>query len=500
MHFLRRSAGIVVRLALSAMLLALVAGMAGPTPVATSSQTEPVDPAVQADLAPTGELRVAINLTAALAVKDPVTGDVSGVTVDLVRELAARLGVPLAPGEYVGFPRILRDLQAGELDVGFIAIVPDRAAVVDFTAPYMELDDTYLVPPGSLIGSAGQADQPGVRIVVIRATAQDVFLTNALAHAELVRAANPDGALEQVRSGEVHAFAWHRPNLLDFAEEWPGSQVLDDRFSTALQAIAIPQGRPAGLAYVTEFVDEMKASGFVQRSIDRHGVIGVQVAPLAEPAGQPIGRAVVSDCGSVQVFSSELTLEEAEEYCRYALAERAKVEEFWGPTWLEPIRIHVDSSYPISRALIPAYSGNRGFMEMPLRRVRTSTGALLHEIVHIYAPADNRLLAEGLAVYLQDRLGGNPAVPNFGRDLDDLASELMPADPHLEALNTIIFERRWGSVLGETAEYALAGSFVGFLIEEYGLEPFRRLYDTGDYDAAYGKPLPELELAWREWL
>src|SRR5438128_1886515 len=131
------------------------------------------------------------------------------------------------------------------------------------------------------------------------------------------------------------------------------------------------------------------------------------------------GRATM--CEGIRVLSDELTPAEVEAYCRYAVQERQKVEAFWGATWSEPIRIHVSSAHRISRALVPGYLGNRGFLEMPLRRARENTGALLHEIVHIYAPHNNRFLAEGLAVYLHTTLAGNPAFPNFGEDLRSLA-------------------------------------------------------------------------------
>jgi hypothetical protein len=146
-------------------------------------------------------------------------------------------------------------------------------------------------------------------------------------------------------------------------------------------------------------------------------------------------------CDGVQVLSQELTLADADAYCRYGVRERQKVEEYWGPTWTEPIRIHVSSEYRISRALVPAYQGNRGFLEMPSRRFQDKTGALLHEIVHIYAPHQNRFLDEGLA-----------------------------------------------------------GSFVGFLVERYGLAQFRSLYATESYETAYGKPFAALEREWRSSL
>ena len=202
-------------------------------------------------------------------------------------------------------------------------------------------------------------------------------------------------------------------------------------------------------------------------------------------------------CEGTQILSSELTPGEARAYCRHAAAERRKVETYWGATWREPIRIHVSSTYRISRALVPAHQGDRGFMEMPLRRVRDNSGALLHEIVHVYAPNPNRFLAEGLAVYLHATLAGNPAFPNFGADLGRAAGRSLSAVSSLAALNDVRTPRPLGTVLEETTAYTLAGSFVGFLIETHGLAPFRRLYETGDYERVYQRPLAVLEKDWR---
>jgi hypothetical protein len=219
--------------------------------------------------------------------------------------------------------------------------------------------------------------------------------------------------------------------------------------------------------------------------------LSVVVAHCATVLTGPVG------CEGIQIRSDELTIAEAEAYCRYAVGERHKVEEFWGATWNEPIRIHVSSAYRISRALVPGHVGNRGFMEMPLRAVRENTGALLHEIVHIYAPNDNRFLAEGLAVYLHTRLAGNPAFPTFGREFRPLAARSLSGLDSLQGLNGVRTPRPLGTIMNEQTAYILAGSFVGFLIERYGLPMFRRLYDTGDYAAVYGKSLQTLEQEWR---
>ena len=207
-----------------------------------------------------------------------------------------------------------------------------------------------------------------------------------------------------------------------------------------------------------------------------------------------------ASCANIQILSDELTQREARSYCSYAAREREKVEAFWGATWKEPIRIHVDGAYRISRALVPAHQGNRGFMEMPLARVRSNTGALLREIVHICAPNDNRLLAEGLAVYAHQQLAGNPAFPNFGKPLEREARARLGEIASIESLEAVRTPRPLGEVLNEQSAYVLAGSFVAFLIDRYGLPQFRKLYETGAYDDVYRKPLAALEKEWRSAL
>jgi hypothetical protein len=212
------------------------------------------------------------------------------------------------------------------------------------------------------------------------------------------------------------------------------------------------------------------------------------------------GAGAAADCGMIQIISRALATGEAERYCKYAADERAKVEAYWGPTWEAPIRIHVDESHKISRALVPAFQGNRGLVEMPLRRARGNDGALLHEIVHVYAPSPNRFLAEGFAVYLQARLGGNRSLPNWGESLSSLARSRLPADGLMARLNKVRTPTPLRVVMDEMTAYLLAGSFVGFLIERYELPHFRRLYETEDYERVYGKSFQELEQEWRAHL
>jgi len=170
--------------------------------------------------------------------------------------------------------------QGGACDVVLgMGIDPTRDADVDFSSPFLELDFSYLVPPGSSIGSVADADRPGVRIAAVRNHASTLALSRILKHAELVYADTPDATFNLMRAGRADAFAQARPVLLEYSPQLPGSRVLQERYGAYLLAMALPKGRAERLAYITEFIEEAKASGLVQRAIDGGGLRGVQVAP-----------------------------------------------------------------------------------------------------------------------------------------------------------------------------------------------------------------------------
>lgn len=242
-----------------------------------------------ADLAPTGRLRVALNMgQAALVTKDPATGEVRGVAVELGRELAGALGVPFAPVEYPGLPAIVATVNAKAWDVAFLAITPERARDMDLSTAYTHVDATYLVPAGSRIKTVPDADQPGVRIAIQSRGAVDQHLTGALKQARLVRTETLPAAFDLLRTGQADAMASERQVLVQYAERLPGAQVLADRFLTVRQGIGLPKGHPVGLGYVRTFVEQAKASGLVKRAIDHAGLRGAEVAPPAPPTSMQV--------------------------------------------------------------------------------------------------------------------------------------------------------------------------------------------------------------------
>lgn len=250
--------------------------------VAACAHTPQISPAVRADLAPTGTLRVGINFgNVLLASRDPSSGAPRGIAVDLMRELGRRSGVPVELVAYESAGRMAEGARPGAWDAAFLAVGPDRSGEIDFTAPYLEIDTTHLVPAGSPLRDMEDVDRKGVRIAVSDKSAYDLFLTRSLKQATLMRAPNVDASVALFVSEKLEALAGLKPALLDVSKSVPGSRVLDGRFTTVQQAVGTPKGRRAGRDYLREFVEDIKTSGLVAETIQKNGVHGVLVASAA---------------------------------------------------------------------------------------------------------------------------------------------------------------------------------------------------------------------------
>jgi polar amino acid transport system substrate-binding protein len=235
-----------------------------------------------ADLAPTGKLRAAINFgNNLLTAKDPASGEPRGIALDMARELGRRLGVAV---EIVGYdsPGAVADAaNAGVWDVGLIGAEPQRAKEITFTSAYLEIEATYLVPPGSPIRSVAEVDRDGVRVAVLSRAAYELYLSRSLQRAQLVREQGSDATFQRFVADRLDALAGLRPQLASDARKLPGSRILDGRFTAVQQAIGTPKGRVAGAGYLREFVEDAKATGLVARIIGNNGIHGVSVAPAA---------------------------------------------------------------------------------------------------------------------------------------------------------------------------------------------------------------------------
>ena len=232
------------------------------------------------DLAPTGKLRVGINYgNPVLATKDPISGQLGGVVVDLARELGRRTDLPVGLVGFESAGKMVEGLQAAAWDVAFLAVDPGREQEISFTAPYIEIEGTYLVPPGSALVAIADVDRENVRVGVSSKSAYDLFLSRNLKQAQLVRASSPEAAFELIIAGKVDVLGGVRQHLVANTAKLPGSRVFDGRFMAIQQALGIPKGREAGLSYLREFIEDVKASGLVARALEKAGVQGVSIAP-----------------------------------------------------------------------------------------------------------------------------------------------------------------------------------------------------------------------------
>jgi polar amino acid transport system substrate-binding protein len=227
-----------------------------------------------ADLAPTGVLRASINLGNPVLAQGTADAP-AGVTVDLAREIAARLGVGVQFLCFDAARKSFESLKNGGADIGFLAIEPAREAEVSFTGPYVIIEGVYAVPDNSPIKTADDVDHKDVRIGVKEGSAYDLFLTRTLKNAEVVRGS--DGT-DVFREQNLDVAAGVRQPLTRYVNEHPGLRLIEPRFMEIRQAVAIPKGRD--IAFLRDLVEILKTNGFVADALARSG----QDATVAEPA------------------------------------------------------------------------------------------------------------------------------------------------------------------------------------------------------------------------
>jgi polar amino acid transport system substrate-binding protein len=240
------------------------------------------------DIAPTGKLRAAINLgNGVLAQKDKATGQPKGITPDLARELGRRLGVPVEFITYNAAGKVFDAATTGAWDIAFVAIEPVRAAVIDFTAPYVIIEGTYMVRKDSPLKMIADVDRPGVRIAVGPKSAYDLYLTRTIKSATIVRAPVGGGKamIDMFINDKLEVAAGVRQPLVAYAAEHPDMRVMDGHFQEIQQAMGMPrkagEDHSAGVAYLRAFVEDMKTSGFVADALKRSGQTAT-VAPAAK--------------------------------------------------------------------------------------------------------------------------------------------------------------------------------------------------------------------------
>lgn len=241
------------------------------------------------DIAPTGRLRACINLgNPVLASRDPATGSPRGVSVDLARELARRLALELELVVFDSAGDSVAAIAQRQADIGFFALDPQRAAQLRFTPPYVLIEGAYVVRSDSPLRSADEVDQSGHRVVVGQGSAYDLFLTRELKQASILRSSTSPGVIEEFLLSNAEVAAGVRQQLVHDVSVRPGLRLLDGNFMVIQQAMGLPLDRSdRAVAAVSRFIEEMKAQGFVHRSLASHGIEGVRVAGAQGLPGEP---------------------------------------------------------------------------------------------------------------------------------------------------------------------------------------------------------------------
>ena len=233
--------------------------------------------------APSGTLRASINLgNPILAGRDAATGEPAGVSIDLARGLAEALGVPLELVVFDAAGKSVEALEQQRADIGFFAIDPKRGEQIAFTPPYVLIEGSYLVPDASPLRANDEVDRPGTRVVVGQGSAYDLYLSRELKHAEIVRAPTSPAVVEVFLAQRADVAAGVRQQLEADLQRLPGHRLLPGRFMVIQQAMGVGKSRgAAAAAFLADYVERQKASGFVAAALARHGIQGASVAPPA---------------------------------------------------------------------------------------------------------------------------------------------------------------------------------------------------------------------------
>jgi polar amino acid transport system substrate-binding protein len=259
------------------------AGITALLGVAGCATRSGVDAAVVAGFAPTGRLRASINLgNPVLANRDAAGAAVRGVSVDLAEALGRRLGVEVETLVVDSALRSVDAVKRGRADIGFFAIDPLRSDGIRFSAPYVLIEGAYLVREGSALRDNAEVDRPGVSVMVGRGSAYDLHLSRTLKAARLLRAPTSPVVVDTFLAEQADVAAGVRQQLIADAARLGGLRLLPGRFMVIEQAMGVQAGRGAAVdAELAAFVEWTKASGFVARALERHGIAGAVVAPPA---------------------------------------------------------------------------------------------------------------------------------------------------------------------------------------------------------------------------
>ena len=247
-----------------------------------SQSMKPIDPTTLKSFAPNGTLRIGINLgNPVLASEDAATKKLSGVTIDIANEIGKRISLPVQLIPFKSASATVDGIKNGDLDLVFVAIDPVRGADVSYTPAYIQIEGAYMVKASSALKRNEDVDIAGIEIVVGKGSAYDLYLTREIKNASLVRAANSQAVVDDFMLGKGNVAAGVKQQLEMDAKRYEGLRMLPGRFMVINQAMGTPKARPdfeKTTAYLSEVITQLKQSGFIGNSLQRHHIQGAKVA------------------------------------------------------------------------------------------------------------------------------------------------------------------------------------------------------------------------------
>jgi polar amino acid transport system substrate-binding protein len=248
----------------------------------SSQVMKAIDPTTLKSFAPTGSLRVGINLgNPVLASEDAATKQLSGISVDIANEIGKRISLPIQLIPFKSASATVDGIKNGELDMVFVAIDPVRGADVSYTPAYIQIEGAYMVKASSPLKSNVEVDVAGTEIVVGKGSAYDLYLTREIKNATLLRAASSQAVIDDFMAGKGNVAAGVKQQLESDAKRYEGLRMLPGRFMVINQSIGIPKARSdfaKTTAYLSEVITQLKQSGFIVNSMQRHHIQGAKVA------------------------------------------------------------------------------------------------------------------------------------------------------------------------------------------------------------------------------
>eukprot|EP00437_Effrenium_voratum_P042467 CAMPEP_0181470480 /NCGR_PEP_ID=MMETSP1110-20121109/38574_1 /TAXON_ID=174948 /ORGANISM="Symbiodinium sp., Strain CCMP421" /LENGTH=241 /DNA_ID=CAMNT_0023595455 /DNA_START=30 /DNA_END=752 /DNA_ORIENTATION=- len=221
-------------------------------------------PDVVKEMAPTGKLRVALNMRNELLVSGKsASGEPEGLAPSMGAAFAEKLGVPVEFVPYESADKLADDAKEDKWDVAMIGADPARK-FIEFTAPYCQIEATYAVPTTSGLRTCAEVDKAGVRIAGCEGAAYVLWLERNLKNATLEKIKGHDATYEQFKETAMEAVAGLRPKLKKDGAKRPGTRLLPGKFMAVEQAAATKKGREQGFKLLSEFIEEAKKSGKVK--------------------------------------------------------------------------------------------------------------------------------------------------------------------------------------------------------------------------------------------